>query len=342
MKIHRYPLRAGHRRPARLPAGVRLGAVAHVPAGPRGRAGRRGARLQPARPALPGRPGGSSGAARGSSSTSTTWCPSCTCPGSTAGEDFLYRAVCRLERRTYRAADVVIATNESYRDVALGRGGKQPDECSWSAARPAVERFHQVPPEPSRSSAASRTCLLPGRDGARRTAWTTRCGRWPSCATRSAATTGTPCSSAAATPSTTMVALSQRAGPVRPGEFTGRIPDEDLLRYLSTADVCLVARPAQPAQRRVHHEQDHGVHGDGAADRLVRPARGAGLGRRGRRLRAGQRRVGVRQADRATCWTTPRSAAAWARSVRPGSAARCRGNAPAIALLAAYETASTL
>ena len=42
------------------------------------------------------------------------------------GEDLLYRAVCALERRTYRAADVVLATNESYRDVALSRGGKAP------------------------------------------------------------------------------------------------------------------------------------------------------------------------------------------------------------------------
>ena len=62
-------------------------------------------------------------------------------------------------------------------------------------------------------------------------------------------------------------------------DFTGRIPDDDLLRYLSTADVCLSPDPLQPAQRRVDHEQGPGVHGDGPADRLVRPARGAGLRR---------------------------------------------------------------
>jgi glycosyltransferase involved in cell wall biosynthesis len=37
------------------------------------------------------------------------------------GKDFLYRFVCRLERATYRAADVVIATNESYRQAAIDR-----------------------------------------------------------------------------------------------------------------------------------------------------------------------------------------------------------------------------
>jgi glycosyltransferase involved in cell wall biosynthesis len=64
------------------------------------------------------------------------------------GKDLLYRAVCALERWTYRAADVVIATNESYRDVALSRGGKRPSEVFVVRSAPAVERFRQVPAEP--------------------------------------------------------------------------------------------------------------------------------------------------------------------------------------------------
>jgi glycosyltransferase involved in cell wall biosynthesis len=64
------------------------------------------------------------------------------------GEDLLYRAVCRLERSTYRAADVVIATNESYRQVALSRGGMAPGKVFVVRSAPAVERFRQVPPEP--------------------------------------------------------------------------------------------------------------------------------------------------------------------------------------------------
>src|SRR5438067_7156969 len=65
------------------------------------------------------------------------------------GQDFLYRAVCALERATYRAADVVIATNESYTDVALARGGKRPDEVFVVRSAPTVERFRQVPPDES-------------------------------------------------------------------------------------------------------------------------------------------------------------------------------------------------
>ena len=48
----------------------------------------------------------------------------------------------------------------------------------------------------------------------------------------------------------------------------------------STADVALSPDPAQPAQRRLDDEQDPRVHGGRPADRLVRPAGGARLGRR--------------------------------------------------------------
>ena len=40
--------------------------------------------------------------------------------------DIWYRLLCRLERWTFRCADVSIATNESYRRVAIERGGMPP------------------------------------------------------------------------------------------------------------------------------------------------------------------------------------------------------------------------
>ncbi|MGH9156152.1 MAG: glycosyltransferase family 4 protein [Acidimicrobiales bacterium] len=42
----------------------------------------------------------------------------------------LYRCLLALERATYRTADHVISTNQSYREVALTRGGKWPAEVS--------------------------------------------------------------------------------------------------------------------------------------------------------------------------------------------------------------------
>ena len=52
--------------------------------------------------------------------------------------------------------------------------------------------------------------------------------------------------------------------------FTGRIPDDELLAYLSTADVALSPDPAQPAQRRLDDEQGPRVHGGRPSDRVVR------------------------------------------------------------------------
>jgi glycosyltransferase involved in cell wall biosynthesis len=65
------------------------------------------------------------------------------------GRDALYRAVRFAERLTYRAADVVIATNESYREVAMARGRKRPEDVFVVRSAPAVERFRQVRPEPA-------------------------------------------------------------------------------------------------------------------------------------------------------------------------------------------------
>jgi asparagine synthase (glutamine-hydrolysing) len=47
-----------------------------------------------------------------------------------APSSLAYRALLTAERLTYRLATHVIATNDSYRRVALGRGGKRPDEVT--------------------------------------------------------------------------------------------------------------------------------------------------------------------------------------------------------------------
>ncbi len=44
-----------------------------------------------------------------------------------ARRDAWYRLLCRLERWTFAAADVSIATNESYRRIAIERGGMSPE-----------------------------------------------------------------------------------------------------------------------------------------------------------------------------------------------------------------------
>jgi len=55
-----------------------------------------------------------------------------------------YRALLWLERRTYRAADHVISTNESYRQVALRRGGRRPDGVTVVRSGPDTSRMRPV------------------------------------------------------------------------------------------------------------------------------------------------------------------------------------------------------
>jgi len=161
------------------------------------------------------------------------------------GEDFLYRAVCWLERRTYRTADVVIATNESYRAAALARGGKRPEEVFVVRSAPTVERFRQVPPDESvKRGKPHLLCYLgvmgpqDGVDYALRSLAKLRdeLGRtdWHAVFVGGGDTFDA------------MVALAAELGLADRVEFTGRIPDEDLLRYLSTADVCLSPDPLNP------------------------------------------------------------------------------------------------
>ncbi|MEU5000496.1 glycosyltransferase family 4 protein [Streptomyces sp. NPDC021622] len=161
------------------------------------------------------------------------------------GEDLLYRAVCALERRTYRAADVVLATNESYRDVAIRRGGQRPQDVFVVRSAPQTDRFQPVPPEPELKRGKPHLLCYLGvmgpqdgvdyalralaklRDETGRTDW-------------HAVFIGSGDAFDA------MVELSKRLGIDDQVQFTGRIPDADLVRYLSTADVCLSPDPRNP------------------------------------------------------------------------------------------------
>jgi len=161
------------------------------------------------------------------------------------GEDFLYRAVARLERKTYQLADIVISTNESYREAALTRGGKRPEDVFVVRSAPVVERFHEVPAEPElKKGKPYLLCYLgvmgpqDGVDYALRALAKLRdeVGRtdWHAVFMGGGDTYDD------------MVALSKELGLADQVEFTGRIPDADLLRYLSTADVCLSPDPKNP------------------------------------------------------------------------------------------------
>ena len=61
--------------------------------------------------------------------------------------DFFYRLLLRLERWTFRTADVSIATNESYRRIAIQRGGMAPDRVFVVRSGPSLQRLRMGPPQ---------------------------------------------------------------------------------------------------------------------------------------------------------------------------------------------------
>jgi glycosyltransferase involved in cell wall biosynthesis len=60
--------------------------------------------------------------------------------------DLFHWALLRAERLTFLTADIVISTNESYRAIALSRGGKHPSQTFVVRSGPNLSLFSPVPP----------------------------------------------------------------------------------------------------------------------------------------------------------------------------------------------------
>jgi glycosyltransferase involved in cell wall biosynthesis len=59
------------------------------------------------------------------------------------------RLLVALERMSFSTADLVISTNESYRNIAIGRGGKDPSDVHVVRSGPDLSRIRQVPANPA-------------------------------------------------------------------------------------------------------------------------------------------------------------------------------------------------
>src|SRR3954452_1968179 len=57
---------------------------------------------------------------------------------------FGHKLLGALERMTFNTADMVISTNESYRNIAIGRGGKNPKDVFVVRSGPDLTRIKQV------------------------------------------------------------------------------------------------------------------------------------------------------------------------------------------------------
>jgi len=64
-------------------------------------------------------------------------------------EGAVYKTQVWLEKQTYRFSDVVMTTNQSYRELALTRGGLDPDDVFVVRNGPDLKTFNAVAPKPA-------------------------------------------------------------------------------------------------------------------------------------------------------------------------------------------------
>ena len=157
---------------------------------------------------------------------------------------FLYRLLVMLEKWTFRGADVVMSTNESYRQLAIGRGGMAPEDVFVVRNGPDLESFQPVAPRPelkhgkpylvgyvgTMSVQEGLDILLQAADHIRRS------GRDDVHFTCVGGGPGLD----------ELRSMNRDMGLEDMVDFTGRVPDEDLIAILSTADVCV--NPDKPCE----------------------------------------------------------------------------------------------
>lgn len=157
---------------------------------------------------------------------------------------FFYRIQVWLEKLTFRVSDVVMATNGSYRDLAIARGGLDPQDVFIVRNGPDLKTFRPVASNPSLKHGKSYLIGYVGtmsiQDGldilldvalhvknlGRHDVYFICVGGGP----------GLP----------GLLKMAEEKGLGDTVNFTGRIPDHQLLEILSTADVCV--NPDRPCE----------------------------------------------------------------------------------------------
>jgi glycosyltransferase involved in cell wall biosynthesis len=157
---------------------------------------------------------------------------------------FFYKVLVGLEKLTYRFSDVVICTNSSYRDLAVTRGGVDPEDTFIVRNGPDLASFKAVSPNAALKYGKAYLIGYVGNMGeqdgldilvdvalhikrmGRRDVHFTCVGGGPGLAA--------------------LRKMIQDKHVEDMINFTGRIPDDQLLTILSTADVCV--NPDRPCE----------------------------------------------------------------------------------------------
>jgi len=151
-----------------------------------------------------------------------------------------------LERMQFRTADLVVSTNESYRQVAISRGGKRPEQVRVVRSGPSRKRFGTIrEPDPAlkrgRPFLVAYLGVMAPQDGVDHLVRAAKAmvkdrGRADVAFTFIGAGDSFE----------ELRALVREFGLEADCEFTGRIPDADVERILATADVCVSPDPKNP------------------------------------------------------------------------------------------------
>ena len=157
-----------------------------------------------------------------------------------------FRALEWLERMQFRTADLVISTNESYRRIAMERGGVEPGRVVVVRSGPSRERFATVRSvDPSlrrgrRFLVAYLGVMAPqdGVDHLLRAARLLIDRRGTDDVSFTLLGAGDSFEE--------LRALAHTLGIESQAHFTGRVPDEEVERVLATADVCVCPDPLNP------------------------------------------------------------------------------------------------
>lgn len=153
-------------------------------------------------------------------------------------KDVFYKIMLALERWTFKTADVSIATNESYKKIAIERGGMDPERVFVVRSGPNLERLKIIPPNKAMKNghkylvgyvgvmgkqegidyllqAAHHIIYKIGREDIH----------------FGLVGEGTEFKK--------LTAYAKELGVVDYVTFTGRVPDEEMLQMLNTADICV-------------------------------------------------------------------------------------------------------
>jgi glycosyltransferase involved in cell wall biosynthesis len=160
-------------------------------------------------------------------------------------EDFFYRLVCAVERGAFQAADVSLATNQSYRDIAINRGGMPPERVFIVRVSPEPEQMRRRETYPELKHGRKNLVVYLGvmgpQDGV--DLWVEGIDYIVNRKQRDDTFFAIIGSGTEVPRLKELVAAKKLESVVH---FTGRVPADELARYLSTADVGVAPDPLNP------------------------------------------------------------------------------------------------